>query len=163
MNLHADAELDLMPPAFAEGLDDWSCGDGTPDSPTWEEAENARLARGDATGFDASALLGRGEFDRVVLSFALSMIPDWQAALTQAVRLLAPGGRLLMVDFGDCAGLPSPFRALLRAWLAQFHVTPRLDLSGQADRLARAAGFRAECRRGPFGYYQLITLTRPSD
>jgi hypothetical protein len=48
MNLHAHPELDLMPPAFVEGLDDWSCGDGTPDSPTWEGAENARLARGDA-------------------------------------------------------------------------------------------------------------------
>src|SRR4051812_22955677 len=47
MNLHAHPELDLMPPAFAEGLDDWSCGDGTPDSQTWEGAENARLARGD--------------------------------------------------------------------------------------------------------------------
>jgi hypothetical protein len=40
-------DLDLMPPAFAEGLDDWSRGDGTPDSPTWEAAEDARLARGD--------------------------------------------------------------------------------------------------------------------
>ena len=48
MNLHATSELDLMPPPFAEGLDDWSCGDGTPESATWEAAENARLARGDA-------------------------------------------------------------------------------------------------------------------
>jgi hypothetical protein len=48
MNLNAYPELDLMPPAFVEGLDDWSCGDGTPDSPTWEGADNARLARGDA-------------------------------------------------------------------------------------------------------------------
>ena len=47
MNFHATLELDLMPPAFAEGLADWSCGDGTPDCPTYEEAENARLARND--------------------------------------------------------------------------------------------------------------------
>ena len=47
MNLHAQPELDLMPPPFVEGLDDWSRGDGTPDGPTWEAAENARLARGD--------------------------------------------------------------------------------------------------------------------
>ena len=37
-----------MPRAFAEGLDDWSCGDGTPESPTYDEADNARLVRGDA-------------------------------------------------------------------------------------------------------------------
>ena len=48
MNFHAAPEPDLMPPAFAEGLDDWSRGDGTPDSPTWEAAENARLTRDDA-------------------------------------------------------------------------------------------------------------------
>ena len=47
MNMLAIPELDLMPPAFAEGLEDWSCGDGTPDSPTYEGADNARLARGD--------------------------------------------------------------------------------------------------------------------
>jgi hypothetical protein len=47
MNLHSHAEADLMPPAFVEGLDDWSRGDGTPESPTYDEAENARLAPGD--------------------------------------------------------------------------------------------------------------------
>lgn len=36
---------DLMPPAFAEGLDDWSRGDGTPDGPTYEASGLARLAK----------------------------------------------------------------------------------------------------------------------
>ena len=44
---HAHPELDLMPPPFAEGLDDWSCADGTPDGPTWDAATNAELARED--------------------------------------------------------------------------------------------------------------------
>lgn len=48
MSLVADTSLDLMPPDFAEGLDDWSCGDGTPACPTYEAAANARIARGDA-------------------------------------------------------------------------------------------------------------------
>jgi hypothetical protein len=48
MAVSVSHDLDLMPPAFAEGLDDGSRGDGTPDSPTWEAAEDARLARGDA-------------------------------------------------------------------------------------------------------------------
>ena len=39
--------LDLMPPAFAEGLADWSCGSGRPDTPTYDEAPFARLANGD--------------------------------------------------------------------------------------------------------------------
>ena len=36
---------DLMPPAFAEGLDDWSRGDGTPDCPTYDGSGIARLAQ----------------------------------------------------------------------------------------------------------------------
>ncbi|HVH01724.1 MAG TPA: hypothetical protein VM891_02000 [Amaricoccus sp.] len=45
MPLFAQTLPDLMPPAFAEGLDDWSRGDGTPDSPTYEGSGLARLAR----------------------------------------------------------------------------------------------------------------------
>ncbi len=40
--------IDLTPPDFAEGLDDWSSGDGTPDSPTYEDAAHARIAVADA-------------------------------------------------------------------------------------------------------------------
>src|SRR5690554_4955201 len=42
------ADIDLMPPAFAEGLDDWSRGNGTPDSCTYDHDPAARIARGDA-------------------------------------------------------------------------------------------------------------------
>lgn len=45
--MQKDGEPDLMPPAFSEGLEDWSRGDGTPDSPTYATAANARLAQGD--------------------------------------------------------------------------------------------------------------------
>ena len=41
-------DTDLMPPPFVEGLDDWSKGDGTPDSPTYDRDPAARIARGDA-------------------------------------------------------------------------------------------------------------------
>lgn len=41
-------DLDLMPPDFSEGLDDWSRGHGTPDTPTYDNAPNVRLARNDA-------------------------------------------------------------------------------------------------------------------
>lgn len=38
---------DLSPPPFAEGLDDWSRGLGTPEGPTYEDGSLARVARGD--------------------------------------------------------------------------------------------------------------------
>ncbi len=118
----------------------------------------ALLAQGDATRFDAVALFGRERFDRVVLSFATSMIPDWEGALAQAAALVAPGGSLHIVDFGDMAGLPAPLRAALSAWLAHFHVTPRRDLADQAAVVAAAHGMALHSQRGPGGYYCRLTL-----
>jgi len=120
----------------------------------------ARLALGDATRFDPNALFDRKGFDRVVLSYTLSMIPDWQAALEQAAAALAPGGVLHAVDFGDLAGLPAPLRKGLRAWLAKFHVSPRIDLPMVAARLAGEKSLRIAVKRGPLGYYQLVQLSR---
>jgi S-adenosylmethionine-diacylgycerolhomoserine-N-methlytransferase len=37
--------------------------------------------------------------DRVFLSYALTMIPDWQGVIANAVTMLKPGGRLGVVDF----------------------------------------------------------------
>lgn len=88
-------------------------------------AGRALLAHGDACDFDPKGLFGRHGFDRILLSYSVSMIPDWQAALSQAARHLAPGGELHVVDFGDQSRLPRWFDQGLRRWLGQFHVTPR--------------------------------------
>ena len=47
MNPLSVSDLDLSPPPFAEGLDDWSRGDGTPDSPTYEDSPGARIVGDD--------------------------------------------------------------------------------------------------------------------
>ncbi|XJJ68860.1 class I SAM-dependent methyltransferase [Novosphingobium sp. BL-8A] len=122
--------------------------------------EQAVLVPGDATRFDPQALFGREGFDRIFLSYTLSMIPGWQDALSRAVAALSPGGVLHAVDFGDLAGLPSPLRAGLRGWLEKFHVTPRLDLPITAARIAGDRGLSVEFTRGPFGYYQMVRLAR---
>lgn len=123
-------------------------------------AGKAMLAQGDATDFNAPALFGRDGFDRVVISYALSMIPGWPDALAQAARVVAPGGSLHIVDFGDLCGIPAPLRAGLRAWLAKFHVTPRIALAHEAARVADQQDMALQFLRGPLGYYQLVRLTR---
>ena len=120
--------------------------------------EEARLGEGDACAFDPASLLGEPAFERIVLSYSLSMIPDWEGALDHAAGLLADGGALHIVDFGDLAGLPSPFAALLRSWLARFHVEPRAALPEAAARIAAARGLALTSTRGPLGYYQLHVL-----
>jgi S-adenosylmethionine-diacylgycerolhomoserine-N-methlytransferase len=86
------------------------------------------LAQGDATRFDPAAF-GLQQFERVFFSYSLSMIPPWRQALAHGADLLAPGGRLSLVDFGQQDGLPPWFRTLLFAWLRRFHVHPPADLA----------------------------------
>lgn len=81
----------------------------------------------DATAFTPRDF-GVGGFDRVLISYALSMIPNWERAVDAAIAALNPGGQLHIVDFGQQEGLPAWFRAVLKSWLAKFHVTPRADL-----------------------------------
>jgi S-adenosylmethionine-diacylgycerolhomoserine-N-methlytransferase len=118
------------------------------------------LAQGDATAFDPQALFGCASFERVVISYALSMIPPWREALAHALDLLAPGGSLVIVDFGDCAGLPGPFKAALRAWLAMFEVTPRSDLGPALAGLAAERDLTCETETRFRGYAVLAVARR---
>ncbi len=81
----------------------------------------------DATAYTPREF-GAAGFDRILISYALSMIPDWERAVDASIAALNPGGQLHIVDFGQQEGLPAWFRRLLQAWLAKFHVTPRSNL-----------------------------------
>ena len=119
------------------------------------------LAQADATDFDPETLFGTEGFDRIVISYALSMIPPWQAVVAQALAMLNPGGSLHIVDFGDQAGLPAPVGAVLSRWLALFQVTPRRDMPAVIAALAEAKGFRGAA--GPMfrGYAVRAVVERP--
>jgi S-adenosylmethionine-diacylgycerolhomoserine-N-methlytransferase len=119
------------------------------------------LRRGDAAAFDAESLFGQAGFDRVFISYSLSMIPEWRKALAEAVGCLAPDGRLSVVDFGHQEGLPAWFRQALFAWLARFHVTPRVELSRAIATLAMDQGYA--WRVGPLyrGYAWYGTVETP--
>jgi S-adenosylmethionine-diacylgycerolhomoserine-N-methlytransferase len=55
---------------------------------------NVEITEADATIWQPSHPV-----DRVFLSYALTMMPDWYAVLVNAWSMLAPGGRLGLVDF----------------------------------------------------------------
>ena len=115
-------------------------------------AARIELARGDATSFDPAWLFGVPCFSRIFFSYSLSMIPEWRAALAQALIWLPAGGELHIVDFGGQERLPSWFRAGLRQWLARFHVSPRDELAAELAALAGHAG-RLNCLERPHGGY----------
>jgi S-adenosylmethionine-diacylgycerolhomoserine-N-methlytransferase len=124
-------------------------------------AGRTRLAEADATDFDALALFGRERFDRVFISYALSMIPGWERAIAEGIACLAPGGSLHIVDFGGQERLPGWFRNGLRAWLAKFHVSPRDSLRKELERQARAAGMSVQFETLYRGYAVRAVVRRP--
>ena len=56
---------------------------------------NAQIAEADATTFCPA----EGYADVVTFSYSLTMIPDWFAAIDNALRMLRPGGQIGVVDF----------------------------------------------------------------
>ena len=120
-----------------------------------------RVAHGDATAFDPKRLFGIPEFDHVMISYSLSMIPDWRRVLGAAAAHLEPGGRLHVVDFGGQERLPGIARTLLRQWLAMFDVTPRDDLEHELSAMADRARAKLRFERPSRGYAQYGVLTFP--
>lgn len=123
-------------------------------------ADRIGLARGDATAFNPRTLFGVDGFDRIFLSYTLSMIPRWRGALEAAACALAPGGRLHVVDFGQQERLPPAFRKMLFAWLEKFDVTPRGDMREELVLLADRHALTFDCEPLHRGYAWIARLSR---
>lgn len=109
------------------------------------------LVQADATTLD----LGRA-FDAVFFGYSLTMIPAWPTALVRAWAHLAPGGTLVVLDFGRFEKW-GPLGPLMRGWLRLNHVEtcrpyeqelrrlcPRLRMHGWLG----GYNFTAVCRKG---------------
>lgn len=123
-------------------------------------SHDIRLARADATAFDPALLFGVPSFSRIFVSYSLSMMPGWEAVLERALRWLAPGGELHVVDFGGQEHLPVWFRAGLRAWLRLFHVTPRDELEQELTLIGLRSGALTAIERPFRGYAQYAVCRR---
>jgi S-adenosylmethionine-diacylgycerolhomoserine-N-methlytransferase len=69
--------------------------------PLLEFARRRTSMHSNVTVIEADATLWQPTqaVDRVFLSYALTMMPDWRTVLANAYAMLAPGGRLGIVDF----------------------------------------------------------------
>jgi S-adenosylmethionine-diacylgycerolhomoserine-N-methlytransferase len=120
-----------------------------------------QLAQADAARLNTKPLFGCDAFDRVFISYALSMIPPWREALIAAFKAVKPGGSLHIVDFGEQRQLPSAFRSGLRAWLRKFSVHPRAELEDELRKLAAEAGAELVFTRPYRDYACSAILTKP--
>jgi S-adenosylmethionine-diacylgycerolhomoserine-N-methlytransferase len=118
------------------------------------------VAHADATRFDPGLLFGTDQFDRIFISYSLSMIPQWQSVVGTAISHLAPNGELRIIDFGAQERLPAAFRRVLWRWLSAFHVAPRDDLEAMLKASATACGATLTFARPYRGYAQYAVLRR---
>lgn len=110
----------------------------------------ARCQHGFAEDVDYSRVLGQRP-DRILFSYCLSMVQDGGRALDNARRALAPGGELVVIDFGDLGRRPLLARAMSR-FLAAFHV--------EAPAHALLCEHEA-CIRWGVGRYYLVARMKP--
>ena len=79
--------------------------------------KNVRLVAGE---YGATPVTG-GQADVVIMSYSLSMIPEWTRALECAFRDLRPGGRIGVLDF--CLTSRTSAAMGFARWMAMNHVT----------------------------------------
>lgn len=123
-------------------------------------AARITLKAADATAFEPQRLFAIGGFDRVFISYALSMIPPWQDVVRRAAASVAPGGQLHLVDFGDFESYPAFLRKAQLAWLRRFSVTPIPAFDKTMASLAEEIGFTASAEKLYGGYAIHIRLRR---
>ena len=83
---------------------------------------------------DATALpLADAEFDRLTIAFGLRNLPDVAAALAEFRRVLAPGGRLVILEFTGSSPGRGPWSRLLRLYTER--IMPRTAAALAGDRV----------------------------
>ncbi|MFN2270801.1 MAG: class I SAM-dependent methyltransferase [Anaerolineae bacterium] len=97
-----------------------------------------------------------GRFDAVLSTFAFSAFPDADRALDEMVRVIRPGGKVVIVDAGEAADGNLFARLLARLW----------ELFGDYMRdevpLMEARGLAVEREEyGPGGCVHVVVGTRP--
>jgi S-adenosylmethionine-diacylgycerolhomoserine-N-methlytransferase len=111
------------------------------------------LATALAQDFDGGLQFGLTKpFDRLIYSYALSIMDDWKAAVDHGLSQLKSGGTLHVVDFGDQEGMPGWFKKMLGGWLAQFHVRFRPEVRAYFESLERAGVGKMSYRSVMRGY-----------
>jgi phosphatidylethanolamine/phosphatidyl-N-methylethanolamine N-methyltransferase len=109
---------------------------------------------------DACALrFGDGAFDIAVAMFVMTVVPDAPAALSEMVRVVKPGGRIVIVNhFSAASGVRAAIERRLSPFATSLGWHPEFDrrvITG--DRRLRLV---AERRLSPFGLYTLLVFER---
>ena len=113
---------------------------------------------------DAQHLAFRdGAFDAVVAQYVITAVPDPEATLNEFVRVLKPGGEIILVNhLGAEAGLRAAFEGLFAPIARRLGWKPQFRWESLARWVARHGGVRVVERRAmpPLGHFSLIRFAR---
>ena len=97
-------------------------------------------------------------FDAVVSTFAFSAFPDAGAALDEMVRLVKPGGRVIIVDAGEASDGNTVAHLLARAWeLLGDYMRDEVPLMEARELTVEREEY------GPWGSIHVVVGTRPGE
>jgi ubiquinone/menaquinone biosynthesis C-methylase UbiE len=97
-------------------------------------------------------------FDAVVSTFAFSAFPDAGAALDEMVRVVKPGGRVIIVDAGEASDRNVVAHLLAKAWASLG------DYMRDEVPLMEARGLMVEREEyGPWSSVHVVVGTRPGE
>lgn len=120
------------------------------------------LLHGDALRLPPLPIPG-GRVDRILMSYVLSMVPDWKRALGIAIDKLEAGGILSIVDFGNFGSLPEPMARMCIDCLTRHDAPPCLSLADELKRHADAGAIRYRHEYRLAGFYQIAIIERLSN
>lgn len=118
-----------------------------------------KLAQGFSQSFDPQKLFGLDKsIDKIVFSYALSIIPPWRDSIDHALTVVKPGGEIHIVDFGGQEDMPPRFRKFLFWWLDKFHVRHRPEVLEYLKRLEfeKAGSLKIERLYHGYAYYAVF-------
>ena len=130
------------------------------------KSARAKLARAhldDAVGLqqgDAAIRPIGDKAPRILMSYSLSMVPDWRRALAIAIDTLEPGGILAIVDFGNFGGLPDWLAEACIEMLSRQEAPPCLELPQELRRHASSRALSVHHEYALAGLYQLAVVER---
>jgi phosphatidylethanolamine/phosphatidyl-N-methylethanolamine N-methyltransferase len=109
---------------------------------------------------DASRLsFADGSFDAAVAMFLITVVPDPDAVLAEAVRVVKPGGRIVLANHFSAENGP---RAAFEKWLSRYSASLGWNPEFPIERVMGNTAMRLASQRAlqPLGLYTLLVFER---
>lgn len=88
-----------------------------------EKYPNIKFIKGDVSTYKFPK-----KIDKIISSYSISMIDDWEKTILNAKNSLKDNGTFVILDFYKWKGAIKPFYPLFKFWLKKYGVNPEKDL-----------------------------------